>query len=624
MNTRAGQNQILEEGQVVAGKWEILELIARGGKGEVYLARQINLNRKVALKVMSKEFLESLEGMQEEYDSELQRFRREVQVMARIRHPNVLQVFDFDQLHMDGKSLDYIVMEYVPGPSLRQTMLVEGFRQDERAAVVWINRYFLPVLCGMEAVHALCVLHRDLKPENVLIDDDIPKIVDFGLAGGHQLDDITRTYHILGTAPYMPEEQFLDLATTDARTDVYSLGKILYEAIDGKMTQERTKPFTAVHLSSPSTRFLVQLDRVIQNATARDRNYRTASVRAMREQLIDIIQESEYADTLSASRKHKKQLFITAGIAGAVILVLAASFGIHLVNMKSDTAKEVQNGGAIVAPAENYEFDFKEGPYPHLPEIAIGNSLPEEILGSDGMTLRLVPGGEAMVAMDQPDAPDRKQVVKAEFVPDFYMDETKITNHMYVEFLQNVQGLVVKDETVRRDGKIWLLLGEVLEGYEPIVYRDGKWKIKPGAASNPVVRVTPTGAMAYARYYGRTLPTMAQWWLAVQAGGDKTISDNPAQDGLDPNEAVQESKPLRDNRIRHVAAFESNRLGIRGLGRNVNEWTIYRPNEQELEFHVHGGLGELESQQAYLERQAWEAYARVGFRTVANLPPREQ
>ncbi|MBS0014634.1 MAG: protein kinase, partial [Desulfobacterales bacterium] len=561
---------------------------------------------------------------QEEYDSELQRFRREVQVMARIRHPNVLQVYDFDQIQMDDKSLDYIVMEYVPGPTLRQTMLVEGFREDEGAAALWINKYFLPVLWGMEAVHALGVLHRDLKPENVLIDNDIPKIADFGLAGGHQLDDITCSYHILGTVPYMPEEQFLDLGTTDARTDVYSLGKILYEAIDGKMSEGRNKPFKAAYLSSPSTRLLVEFDRVIQNATAKDRTYRTASVSAMREQLVDIIQTSEYANTLPASRKHKKQLFVTAGIAGAVILVLAASFGIHLVNMQSDTATDAQNKSATAVRSENYEFDFKASRYSHLPEIAIGDSLPEEILGSDGMTLRLVSGGETMVAMDQADAPDRKQVVKAEFVPDFYMDETKITNHMYVAFLQDVQGLVVKNKTVRRDGEIWLLLGEVLEGYEPVVYRDGKWKIKPGAASNPVVRITPTGAMAYASYYGRTLPTMAQWWLAVQAGDDEILSDEPGLEGSDPNGAVQDSAPPGDNRIRHVAAFESNRLGIWGLGRNVNEWTIHRPNEQEIEFHVHGGLGELESQKGYLERQAWEAYARVGFRTVANLPQKEQ
>ncbi|MBS3780664.1 MAG: serine/threonine protein kinase, partial [Desulfovermiculus sp.] len=99
------ENQLLEEGQIVNGKWEILDLIAKGGKGEVYLAKQINLNRQVALKVMSKDFLDSLKGREEEYQSELQRFRREVQVMARIRHPNVLQVYDFDQVRVNGNSL---------------------------------------------------------------------------------------------------------------------------------------------------------------------------------------------------------------------------------------------------------------------------------------------------------------------------------------------------------------------------------------------------------------------------------------------------------------------------------------------------------------------------------------
>jgi len=199
--------QALEEGQVVNGKWEIIEFIAKGGKGEVYLATQLNLDRKVALKVMSKEFLDSLEDRTEEYESELQRFRREVRVMARIRHPNVLQVFDFDQVQVDGTTLDSIAMEYVPGPTLRQTMLQEGFQKDEPAIAEWLSRYFFPVLQGMEAVHAKGVVHRDMKPENVLIDDEVPKIADFGLAGGHQLDDITKSFHVIGTPPYMPEEQ---------------------------------------------------------------------------------------------------------------------------------------------------------------------------------------------------------------------------------------------------------------------------------------------------------------------------------------------------------------------------------------------------------------------------------
>jgi len=625
-------NQLLEEGHVVNGKWEILDLIAKGGKGEVYLAKQINLNRQVALKVMSKDFLESLKGREEEYQSELQRFRREVQVMARIRHPNVLQVYDFDQVQVNGNSLDYIVMEFVPGPTLRQTMPLEGFKQDERAVVGWLTRYFFPVLHGMEAVHALGVVHRDMKPENVLIDEEVPRIADFGLAGGHQLDDITRSYHIIGTPPYMPEEQFLDLATTDARTDVYSLGKILYEAIEGKMTQERNKPFETVHLSSISTRLLLRLDKVIRNATARDRNQRTSSVKILRKELEDIIQESAYAETVSTAKRHRKQILLISGIGIVLLLLLGAAFGLHLITMESDQTQDMNEEQSAVHSTEIFDFGFETTRPTHLPAAAMDALRPEKILGSDGMTLRLVPGGKAKVFIDQPDQPDRDHLELTQSVQPFYIDETKITNHLYVEFLHNVSGLVIKDKTIQKNGQIWLLLGEVREGYEPLVSKDGEIKIKPGAASNPVVRVTPAGAMAYARFYGRSLPSMAQWRLALQAGGSTSTSEDLVEENADSGMMMHqtgqnqssERNVTKSLRIRNVSAFESNQLGIFGLGRNVNEWTIYKPVDQQIEFHIHGGLGELGRKGSYLQRQPWEAFARVGFRTVINLPAKEQ
>ncbi len=628
----ASNNQLLEEGHVVNGKWEILDLIAKGGKGEVYLAKQINLNRQVALKVMSKDFLDSLKGREEEYQSELQRFRREVQVMARIRHPNVLQVYDFDQVQVNGNSLDYIVMEFVPGPTLRQTMPLEGFKQDERAVVGWLTKYFFPVLHGMEAVHALGVVHRDMKPENVLIDEEVPRIADFGLAGGHQLDDITRSYHIIGTPPYMPEEQFLDLATTDARTDVYSLGKILYEVIEGKMTQERNKPFETVHLSSTSTRMLLRLDKVVRNATAKDRNQRTSSIKILRKELEDIIQESAYADSLSTTKKHKKQILLISGVATALLLLLATTFGVHLINMESDQGKNQTNTTSAVHSTEIFDFGFETTSPTQVPDAARDEPLPEKILGSDGMTLRLVPGGKAQVAIDQPSQPDREHLELIESVSAFYMDETKITNHLYVEFLHNVQDLVINDRTVQKNGQIWLLLGEVREGYEPLVYKDGKIRIKPGAASNPVVRVTPAGAMAYARFYGRALPTMAQWRRALQAGWSDLRAQGSAEENADSGMMMHQTSQNQSSErkvterlsIRNVSAFESNQLGIFGLGRNVNEWTIYKPADQQIEFHIHGGLGELGREESYLQRHPWEAFARVGFRTVINVPAKEQ
>ncbi len=194
----SNSDYLLEEGMIVKDKWKIQNFIAKGGKGEVYLAEQLNLDRQVALKIMSQEFIKSLEGDEEELTSETMRFHREVQVMARMQHPNILQVFDFDKLKMNGVEMDYIVMEYVPGPTLRQEMPEEGFGHDEDKVKKWLKKFFFPILDGMEAVHDKGVVHRDMKPENVLVDDGSPKIMDFGIAGGYHMDNVTQTHHMWG------------------------------------------------------------------------------------------------------------------------------------------------------------------------------------------------------------------------------------------------------------------------------------------------------------------------------------------------------------------------------------------------------------------------------------------
>ena len=183
-----GDNQLLEEGHVVNGKWEILDLIAKGGKGEVYLAKQINLNRQVALKVMSKDFLDSLKGREEEYQSELQRFRREVQVMARIRHPNVLQVYDFDQVQVNGNSLDHTFV---------QDLVADGTLSQEEA-----DRH------PMRNVLDQCVGCGSLKVESgrfkVMAGDRLLLCSD-GLIK-HVSDDSIKTVLAEGTARHAVEE----------------------------------------------------------------------------------------------------------------------------------------------------------------------------------------------------------------------------------------------------------------------------------------------------------------------------------------------------------------------------------------------------------------------------------
>ena len=144
----------LTPGTVLDDKFVILELLGKGGMGEVYRAHQLTLQRDVAIKIISKEWLQSLEDVAEEIETGLQRFHREVQTMARIRHLNVLQIFDYGSTSLrtngDEYPVEYIVMEYVPGATLRFTLSEEGLYPDAEGVKEWLRHYFLPVLDGVQ------------------------------------------------------------------------------------------------------------------------------------------------------------------------------------------------------------------------------------------------------------------------------------------------------------------------------------------------------------------------------------------------------------------------------------------------------------------------------------------
>ncbi|PKN61671.1 MAG: serine/threonine protein kinase, partial [Deltaproteobacteria bacterium HGW-Deltaproteobacteria-15] len=148
---------MLQVGTVLDEKWVILEPIGKGGMGEVYRAHQLNLKRDVAIKVVSREWLESLGNDEGEIETGLQRFRREVEAMGQINHPNILRVYDYGSASvLRGEKdlvVEYIAMEYVPGGTLRSTMSKEGFYPEEDLTREWIKDFFLPVLDGVTAIH---------------------------------------------------------------------------------------------------------------------------------------------------------------------------------------------------------------------------------------------------------------------------------------------------------------------------------------------------------------------------------------------------------------------------------------------------------------------------------------
>ncbi|MGA9262343.1 MAG: serine/threonine-protein kinase [Desulfobacterales bacterium] len=245
-------NPLFKTGSMIDEKWVLIERIGKGGMGEVYRAHQLNLNRDVAIKIISEELLESFKDNSEEKAAVLDRLHREVQTMAQVRHTNILQIYDFGTLQTRKGNkvvpVQYIVMEYIPGNTLRFTMSEEGFADEPDLLRDWLTTYYLPVLDGVAAIHQSGIVHRDIKPENVFMDGEIPKIADFGLARSVRMRAISNSWDVKGTMNYMAPEQFMDFRKVGPQADIYALGKILFEAVEGKIGS-KTIPLKNVKLT---------------------------------------------------------------------------------------------------------------------------------------------------------------------------------------------------------------------------------------------------------------------------------------------------------------------------------------------------------------------------------------
>ena len=234
---------MLSAGQVLDSRYEIVAPLAEGGMGAVYRARRVLLGDEVAIKVI----LADVAG-----PGPLERFVRESRACAQIRHPNIVSIFDYNA---DDPQRPFLVMELLNGPSLKEELANRGtFEPDEVQQIV-------PPLCSALALaHDHGVIHRDLKPANVVAHDFGPgervyKIVDFGVANIRQPDDETRltgSHQFMGTVAYASPEQ-LTGAAIDPRSDVYSLGAVVFELLTGRLPFPGQDPMAIVsgHLSKP-------------------------------------------------------------------------------------------------------------------------------------------------------------------------------------------------------------------------------------------------------------------------------------------------------------------------------------------------------------------------------------
>ncbi len=258
-------------GQLLDGRYLVESHVARGGMATVYLARDVRLERTIALKIAHPELARDREFVD--------RFIGEARAVARLSSPNVVAVFD----QGSTGDLNYIAMEYVPGPTLRELLVARG-RLNPREALDIIER----VLAGLAAAHDAGIVHRDVKPENVLLGNGSSvKVADFGLARAESGIRHTRSGLLIGTAAYLAPEQVTSNAA-DQRSDVYAAGVMLFEMLTGQQPHTGETPLAVAYQhvnsvvpapSSVNPDLPPALDALVALATSRDPELRPADAR---------------------------------------------------------------------------------------------------------------------------------------------------------------------------------------------------------------------------------------------------------------------------------------------------------------------------------------------------------
>ncbi|MGI8714635.1 MAG: serine/threonine-protein kinase, partial [Solirubrobacteraceae bacterium] len=255
---------MLAAGTMIAG-YRVEELIAAGGMGTVYRATQLSLGRVVALKLLSDEL-----GREPAFRA---RFRREAVLQAALEHPHIVPVYEA------GESPHglYIAMRFLEGANLEQHIA--------RAARRTVLSLLTGIANALDAAHAEGLVHRDLKPQNILVARDHAYLADFGLTAAAGLSSMTSAGHFLGTADYVSPEQIRD-EELDARSDVYSLGAVVYRCMTGSVPFPRATRVAVIYAqleqlpepaSSVARELPASLDPVLARALAKNPAERQAS-----------------------------------------------------------------------------------------------------------------------------------------------------------------------------------------------------------------------------------------------------------------------------------------------------------------------------------------------------------
>ena len=365
--------------KMLGERYELGAMIGTGGMADVYLAQDVRLNRQVAIKILRSDLARD--------PSFVTRFNKEALSVAALNHPGIVSVYDSGKEDSPSGAMPYIVMEYVEGKTLRELV-----NKGERFALNRAVEITEGILIALQYSHKNGIIHRDIKPGNIMITDngDV-KVMDFGIA--RALADtgatMTSTWNIIGTAQYLSPEQATG-TQADARSDLYSVGCLLYELLAGRppFTGDTPVAIAYQHVSAPLipiTELQESLDPALNAffsiALAKDANERYQSANAMLKDLKKLIKgEGITTQIPKQMRKEKSRNRIAALSIALVLLVGGVSYFILSPNQSSVTRILPNVVGLTEAQARQelagLTITIQRAPDPRIPRDRVSSQLP--------------------------------------------------------------------------------------------------------------------------------------------------------------------------------------------------------------------------------------------------------